>query len=43
MTKLHLNQVTQEYPAPCGVNRILDLVTLTLLKKKKIYHWEGKQ
>jgi ABC-type nitrate/sulfonate/bicarbonate transport system ATPase subunit len=31
MTKLHLNQVVQEYPAPGGgVNRILDPVTLTL-------------
>jgi ABC-type nitrate/sulfonate/bicarbonate transport system ATPase subunit len=29
MIKLHLNQVTQEYPAPGGVNRILDPVTLT--------------
>ena len=30
MIKLHLNQVVQEYPAPSGVNRILDPVTLTL-------------
>lgn len=30
MTKLHLKQVVQEYPAPDGVNRILDPVTLTL-------------